>query len=303
MEDLLAQARKVASLRSPVLLLGESGTGKEMFARYIHEHSPRANEVFVGVNCASMPQELLESEFFGHEAGAFTGATDTRVGLFEQASDGTIFLDEIGTMPLELQTKLLRTLQESEVKRVGSTEIQKVNTRVISATNCSIEKAIEESTFREDLYYRLSVVVLEIPPLRKRKEDIPLLAKYFVKKFSKAFGKDPEPLPAAVLEKLSNYDWPGNVRELENVIERAMIFSEGVIREDSIEISEVPSACLTNSGSRKTLANVAKDAAKIAEIEAIEIALRESGGNKSKAARVLQVSYKTLLNKMKEYDI
>jgi DNA-binding NtrC family response regulator len=202
MEQVLEQARKVAPLSTPVLILGESGTGKELVAQFLHEHSPRNSEKFVAVNCASMPGELLESEFFGHEAGSFTGATEQRLGLFEVANKGSIFLDEIGNMPHQLQVKLLRTLQESEIKRVGSNVIRKVDVRIVSATNCDIEEAVKKGEFRDDLFYRLGVMILEIPPLRKRPEDIALLANYFVKSFSQDLNTEVRGLTAEALRHL-----------------------------------------------------------------------------------------------------
>lgn len=301
MEQALLQAQKVAPLSTSVLILGESGTGKELIARLIHDRSPRAQEDFVAVNCASMPGELLESEFFGHEAGAFTGATGQRLGLFEVANRGTIFLDEIGNMPFELQVKLLRTLQESEIKRVGSTEIHKIDTRVISATNCDIEAEVRSGRFRDDLYYRLGVMVIEVPPLRERQGDIALLANYFVKSFAAELNTDPKPLTPEALRYLESYHWPGNVRELENVLERAMIFcEEGPITPEYFELSASPE---DGDAEMKSLPEIAAIALRQAEIEAILKILQETGGNKSQAAKKLGVSYKTLLNKIKEYEL
>ncbi len=303
MEEVLTQCKKVAALSSTVMIVGESGTGKELVAHYIHEHSPRIDETFVAVNCASMPGELLESEFFGHEAGSFTGATEKRVGLFEVANGGTLFLDEIGTMPPELQVKLLRTLQESEIKPIGSTKIKKIDTRVISATNCNIEEEIEKGNFREDLYYRLGVIIIEVPPLRNRKEDIELLTNYFIKRFSLEAEKDPPILTPEGLKKLMTYHWPGNVRELENVVERALIFSNDPrLAPEHFELGQKVKNP-DGSSITKSLAEIASAAQRLAEMEAITNALIESGGNKSKAARMLEVSYKTLLNKVKEYDL
>jgi len=300
-EDLLRQAAKVAALSSAVLILGESGTGKELIARYIHEKSPRKNEPFVAVNCASMPSELLESEFFGHEAGAFTGATEQRLGLFEVADQGTIFLDEIGTMPQALQTKLLRTLQEHEIKRLGSTKLRKIDSRVISATNVNLEEEIRLGTFREDLFYRLSVVVLEVPPLRKRPDDIPLLANFFIKSISQEFGRTPPTLTSAALKKLLAYNWPGNVRQLENAIERALILTDGPLLPESFELSQA--LCPTETEFCQTLPVAVSEAVRKIEVELILKVLERTGGNKSRAAEILGVSYKTLLNKVKEYSL
>lgn len=301
MEEVLEQARRVAPLSTPVLIIGESGTGKELIARLIHESSPRQNEEFVAINCASMPGELLESEFFGHEAGAFTGATERRFGLFEVADKGTIFLDEIGNMPNELQVKLLRTLQESEVKRVGSNTVQKVDTRVISATNCDIEQEVRTGNFRDDLFYRLGVVVIEIPPLRERPGDIPLLANYFVKCFSTDLNTDTVKLAPETIKLLESYYWPGNVRELENAIERAIIFADGPLTPECFELSSEKFSDDSNRG--RTLPEIASIALKEAEIEAILRALSDTRGNKSKAAKILGISYKTLLNKIKDYEL
>ncbi len=301
MEQVLVQARKVAPLSSPVLLLGESGTGKELVARYIHGHSPRNQRPFVAVNCASMPSELLESEFFGHEAGSFTGATELRVGLFEVAHSGTIFLDEIGTMPTALQIKLLRTLQESEIKRLGSTKIRKVDTRVVSATNCDIEAEIKQGNFREDLYYRLGVVILEIPPLRERREDIILLANYFLKAFAAESGTQPQQLTTQAIKMLESYHWPGNVRELENAIERAVILTDGPITPEALELDRhVESVSELTS---KSLPQVVEDIVRKTEVELIYKVLAKTHGNKSKAAQLLGISYKTLLTKVKDYGL
>lgn len=299
--EMLAQAKKVAPLACPVLVLGESGTGKELVARYIHANSPRCDERFVAVNCGSMPSDLLESEFFGHEAGAFTGASEQRVGLFEVATHGTIFLDEIANMPANLQTKLLRALQESEIKRLGSTKMRKINTRVVSATNADIAREIESGAFREDLYYRLGVVILEVPPLRRRPEDIPLLANYFVKRFSQEFERPTPALSAAVIKKLSCYPWPGNVRELENAICRAMVLSEGALTPDSFELKE--NIGLLDEDVQQTLPEAIAETVRRTETEIISKTLARTYGNKSKAAELLGVSYKTLLNKVKEYSI
>ena len=301
MENVMEEARKVAPLSTPVLILGESGTGKELLAQYLHQQGPRIDEPFVAVNCGSMPSQLLESEFFGHEAGAFTGATDSREGLFEVADGGTIFLDEIGNMPYELQVKLLRTLQESEVKRIGSTKVNKVNVRVVSATNCDIQDAVRRGQFRDDLYYRLGVFVIELPPLRERRGDIRLLANFYVKTLSLELGDKIRTITPRALKLLETYHWPGNVRELENVIERALIFSQGPLDADCFELGpELPSS---DSGTRRTLPEITASATKDAEIEAIVGTLRRTRGNKSKASRILGVSYKTLLNKIKLYDL
>ena len=299
-EQVLRQARKVAALSSPVLLLGESGTGKELVSRYIHDQSERAQQPFMAINCGALSPDLLESEFFGHEPGSFTGAVEQHIGLFESAHRGTIFLDEIGTMPADLQIKLLRTLQESEIKRVGGTAAIKIDARVISATNCDLESAIERGIFRHDLYYRLAVVVLEIPPLRERKSDIPLLASYFIKSFAAEFDRPLPTISDGAMRMLMSYDWPGNIRELENIIERAMIFNDGPLLEKDLALGGPNSA---ETGQIKPLPEITAEAVKKAEVEAIFRALAHTGGNKTHAAKILGISYKTLLNKVKEYEI
>lgn len=301
MEQVREEARRVARVNTSVLILGESGTGKELIARYIHEHSPRADKPFVAINCAAMPAELLESEFFGHEAGAFTGATQSRAGVFEVASEGTLFLDEIGEMPKALQVKLLRALQEFEIKRVGGNEIIKVNPRIIAATNQKIPQALDNGAIREDLFYRLAVVTLELPPLRERPEDIPLIADYYRELFCSRFGKQLDWGDDA-MELLVQYPWPGNARELENVIERAVILADAQI--DSAHLGLRPNLDTDSLGeASRTLHEISQQAAKEAEVQAIRRALVQADGNKTRAAQLLGVSYKTLLNKVRDYEL
>jgi DNA-binding NtrC family response regulator len=300
-ERMLAQAKKVAAVDTSALILGESGTGKELLARYIHEHSPRRDQPFVAINCAATPETLLESEFFGHEAGAFTGATQTRPGLFEVASNGTIFLDEVGDMPLALQVKLLRALQEREIKRVGGTKKIKINPRILAATNKNVEQAMQNGSLREDFYYRLAVITFTIPSLRERKGDIALLAESYLEYFGKASGRTPQ-LSEAARNVVLNYPWPGNARELENVIERASVLAEGEIKPEHLGLS-LPLDFAAISGARETLTQVAQRAAQEAEIKLIAQALKHTHGNKTQAAHMLGVSYKTLLNKVKEYNL
>ncbi len=226
MERIVNLASKVAKTDATVLLIGESGTGKEVLARYIHSQSPRCNSKFVAVNCAAIPSNLLESEMFGYEKGSFSGATRTHQGKFEQANKGTLLLDEITEMPLELQAKLLRVIQEKVIDRIGGVEPIKVDVRIICTTNRNIEDYVKEGKFREDLYYRISVFPITIPPLRERKEDIPLLAEHFLKQFSSSFGKNIEKIDDSAMEILINYPWPGNIRELQNVIERAVVLCD-----------------------------------------------------------------------------
>jgi len=226
-KDVLGQVERVAATDATVLILGETGTGKELIARAVHNLSSRKDRSLVKVNCAALPANLIESELFGHEKGAFTGALTQKIGRFELADKGTIFLDEIGELPLDLQVKLLRVLQEGEFERLGNPKTLHVDVRVIAATNRDLEQAIVNGTFREDLYYRLNVVPIQIPPLRDRKDDIPLLVKHFIQKYSKKVGKHIETVPQKVMQILQEYHWPGNVRELENIIERAVILSHG----------------------------------------------------------------------------
>lgn len=223
----LQELEQVAPTDATVLILGESGTGKELIARAVHKLSERKHRPLVKVNCATLPANLIESELFGHEKGAFTGALQKKIGRFELADGGTIFLDEIGEMPIDLQAKLLRVLQEGEFERVGNPRTMKVNARVIAATNRKLEEAIEKGEFREDLYYRLNVFPIALPPLRERKDDIPLLVQHFIKRFSKKFGKKDLILTKKVINELLAYPWPGNIRELENIVERAVIISKG----------------------------------------------------------------------------
>jgi len=223
----LDQVRIVAPTGSTVLIEGETGTGKELIARAIHMHSERGHRPFVKVNCAAIPTELLESELFGHERGAFTGALAQRIGRFETADGGTLFLDEIGDMPLHLQTKLLRVVQEQEFERVGGNRTIRVDVRIVAATNRNLKGMVEENKFRADLYYRLAVFPMNVPPLRERREDIHLLTRYFVQKHAKRMGRKIESIPTYALEALTTYDWPGNIRELQNVIERSVVLSDG----------------------------------------------------------------------------
>ena len=240
MRAILRLIGQVAPFDSTVLILGETGTGKEMVARHIHELSSRAARAFVPVNCAAIPPDLLESELFGHEKGAFTGALSTRVGRFEYAEGGTLFLDEVGDLPLELQPKLLRVLQEQEFERLGSNRTQRVDVRVVAATNQDLPKLVADRGFRSDLYYRLNVFPITVPALRERPEDVALLVRYFVQKFSRRLNKTVEYVPTQAMDALVHYTWPGNVRELENLIERAVILSPG--KELRVPVSELKPA-------------------------------------------------------------
>jgi DNA-binding NtrC family response regulator len=298
--------RKVSSAKTTVLLLGESGTGKELFARAIHDLSPRKDDPFVPINCAAIPKDLLESELFGHEKGSFTGAGERKLGKLELADRGTVFLDEIGEMDIVLQSKLLRALQEGEIDRVGGTNTIKVDIRIIAASNKNLEEAVTENTFREDLFYRLSVFPITIPPLRERKEDIPALVEHFMSKYAAELNISHKKIADDARDMLTNYSWKGNVRELENVMERALILCEGdTITQKELRLapagpSEDTLPDITLDG---TLDEVAKAALKIAESRRIIKALEDTHGNKTKAAERLHVSYKTLLTKIKDYGI
>jgi DNA-binding NtrC family response regulator len=226
-QDLIEQVKKISDSRSNVLVLGETGTGKELFTRAIHFNSSRRNKPFVPINCSAIPENLLESELFGYVKGAFTGATQTKRGLLEEADGGTVFLDEIADLGFSLQAKLLRVIDDHEIRPLGSTQSRKVDLRFISATNKDVPSAVKEGSLREDLYYRLSVVTLHLPPLRERKEDIPILARRFVNKYAQELGKPVQEIDPAAIKIFTEYDWPGNVRELQNVIERAVLISEG----------------------------------------------------------------------------
>jgi DNA-binding NtrC family response regulator len=307
-EKILEVAKKiqrVASAKTTVLLLGESGTGKELFARAIHSLSPRKDFPFVPINCAAIPKELLESELFGHEKGAFTGAEAKKLGKFELADKGTIFLDEIGEMALSLQAKIMRIIQEGEIERVGGVKTIPVDVRVIAATNKDIERAVSEGAFREDLYYRLNVFPIRVPPLRERAEDIPLLVDFFTKKYCAEMKTGGKEVSEEVLSLLMGSPWKGNVRELENAIERAVILCDGVtITPEHISLNPVPmNPPLGTLPMNGTLEDTTRVALRLAESERIRKALQETKGNKSRAAELLDVSYKTLLTKIKEYGI
>jgi two-component system response regulator AtoC len=292
MQRVIEVIKVVAKSNATVLITGDSGTGKELVARAIHSQSDRRNKPFVAVSCAALPESLLESELFGHEKGSFTGAYAQKKGKFEFANGGTLFLDEIGEMSANIQVHLLRVLEEKEFTRVGGNEPIKVDVRVISATNKDLRKAIEKQEFREDLYYRLNVVNIELPPLRERKEDIPLLAEHFLHKFAMENRKNITEFSPGAMELLLAYDWPGNVRELENAIERAIILS----KDGSITTANLPQENLPPMSSGSTGKNL-----KAVEKNHILNVLRQTGENYSEAARILGVSRMTLYNKVKEY--
>jgi len=306
MEEVSKNIQKVAPTKTTVLLLGESGTGKELFARAIHHLSPRRNNPFVAINCAAIPAELLESELFGHEKGAFTGADYKRIGRFELADNGTIFLDEIGELDLSLQAKLLRVLQGEAIERVGGTRPIPIDVRVIAASNKDLEKAVLEKRFREDLYYRVNVFPIRIPPLRERKEDIPLLVNHFIKYYCSEMKKAPKEIAMEAIEILKNRQWKGNVRELENCIERAVILCDGkTILPEHIGIAPLNTieSSFQDLPIEGGLEEVSHKVQRIAESRLIKRVLEQVGGNKTKAAEILKVSYKTLLTKIKDYGI
>ena len=302
MIEVLELVERAAEFKSTVLLTGESGTGKEVLARAIHAQSPRRAEAFVAVNCAAIPENLLESELFGHARGAFTGADRARRGLFVEADGGTLFLDEIGELTPPLQAKLLRVLQEEEVRPLGESKARRVNVRVLAATARDLEQEVQAGRFREDLFYRLNVLRVRVPPLRERRQDIPLLLDHFLASFATSLGKPVRELTDDALEKLVAYAWPGNVRELENVIERAMI----LVRGDSIGVRDLPANVTAPAEAPETGAApefLLRSARRDAETEAIRRALAATGGNRTHAARLLGISHRALLYKLKEYEI
>ena len=303
--------QRAAATDATVLLEGESGTGKELFARSLHALSPRADAPFVAINCAAIPENLLETELFGYEKGAFTGAVQRKPGKFEMAHRGTLFLDEIGDLPIGLQAKILRALEEKRFERVGGTASVQVDVRLVAATNKGLRAAVAARRFREDLYFRLSVFPITVPPLRERPGDIPLLARFFVERFCRDLKKRPLALSPPALEQLQSYRWPGNVRELQNCIERAVILAEGdtvlprhlnLSFAAPIESEEVvsPWAHVDMEG---TLTEVTRRVTSQVEKAKIEEVLREAGGTKGRAAELLQISYKMLLAKLKEHGI
>ncbi len=299
MQEVLEMIERVAPSSATVLLRGESGTGKSLIAKLIHFNSPRANGPFITVACTALPENLIESELFGYERGAFTGAVSRKRGLFEEANEGTIFLDEIGDLPLPLQAKLLHVIQEKEFYRVGSTRPIKVDVRIITATNRNLEELVEKGLFREDLYYRLNVFPIYVPPLRERSTDIIPLAEFFLEKYSCEYGKEIKRLSSPAIDLLVQYHWPGNVRELENVIERAvLVCDEEVIRSYHLPQS-LQTAESSNTYAQKSLAQAVKNL----EMELIIEALKEARGNQSKAAKMLDTSLRILNYKIKKYGI
>jgi len=303
MQSVFQLSNKAAQYKTTVLILGDSGTGKELIARGIHCGGKRAAGPLVPVNCGGIPESLLESELFGYKKGAFTGADRDKKGLFQEAERGTIFLDEIGELSLALQVKLLRVLQENEVRPLGDSKSLQIDVRFIAATSKRLEEEVKKGSFREDLYYRLNVMTVKIPPLRERTEDIPLLCKHFIGRFNEILDKDISGLAPDAMSRLLDYHWPGNVRQLENVIERAM-----VIAEDSLLLPEHFTAELSNKDGRIGKDTVfeglsLKHAQKVVEKELISQALSDTGGNRTRAARLLEISHPSLLTKIKAYGI
>jgi two-component system response regulator AtoC len=309
MRKLRSQAALVANVDIPVLMLGESGTGKEVMARLIHKLSPRAHRTFLKVNCAAVPADLLESELFGYEAGAFTGATHPKPGKFELCNKGTILLDEIGEMPPSLQAKLLHVLQDQQFSRLGSRSVVKVDVRILAATNINIPEALASKRLREDLYYRLNAFTLNVPPLRERKEEIPILLKHFMAHMSERFARAPLPLTPELLQACHQYPWPGNLRELNNFVKRYLVLGD-----EKLAIQELhprgdgsgpafDPAQRGNGSSDGGLKSVARGAKDEAEAEAITKALDETNWNRKQAAVLLKISYKALLYKIRQYGI
>ena len=298
MEAIINMVGRVASSRATVLIMGESGTGKELFAKLVHATSPRSEEPMIVVNCGAIPETLLESELFGHEKGAFTGAISRRIGRFEEADGGTLFLDEIGELSPPVQVKLLRFLQEREFQRLGGNQTMKADVRVISATNQNLEEKVKKETFREDLYYRLNVVSMTIPPLRDRRGDVSILTEHFIKRFSSENDKNIEGVSSEAMDTLMKYDYPGNVRELENIIERAVVITrDHVISIRDLPFDTVSSHHFTDQKEGGTLKNEVESL----EREMIERALNEAGNNQTKAAELLGITERTLRYKLKKH--
>ena len=297
MKQVMSMVARAAGSRATVLITGESGTGKELVARAVHQASDRKNGPFVAVNCSAVPENLIESELFGHEKGAFTGAERRRIGRFEQAGGGTLFLDEIGDIPLQAQVKLLRVLQERSFVRVGGDNTIEVDVRIAAATNRDLESDVAKGVFREDLYYRINVVHIDLPPLRKRKADIPVLADHFLKTYADEHGKNVRGLSPEALDALVKYAFPGNIRELGNIIEQAVVLTRG----ETISLSDLPMRVPENE--RCAFDDSLNLDDRIAELEKVSLwkALRESDGNKSAAARVLGVSEHKVRYLLKKY--
>ena len=294
-------ARQVAATDVPVLILGESGVGKEVLARFIHTHAGRADKPFIKVNCAALPNDLLESELFGYERGAFTGALGEKPGKFELADKGTILLDEIGEMSPHLQAKLLHVLQDGEYTRLGGRRPSRVDARVLASTNRKLREAVSKGQFREDLYYRLNVVTIEIPPLRERPHDIPMLCSYFVEKYAERYESSVKEVPAELMDAFIRYEWPGNVRELENVVRRFLILPDLAATLKILSPARVDTSVISHE--KAPLKKISSDAAEQVERELVLRTLSQTDWNRKRAAAELGICYKALLNKLKKWNI
>ena len=303
MRDIFLLAEKVAPYKTTVLILGDSGTGKELVARGIHQCGQRNQAPLIPVNCGGIPETLLESELFGYQKGAFTGADRNKKGLFQEAEGGTIFLDEIGELPLPLQVKLLRVLQDNEIRPIGESKSTRIDVRVVAATAKNLEEEVRKGTFRKDLYYRLNVLTIKLPALIERTEDIRLLCKHFIHRFNKILGKEITGLTPDAMAQLLDYPWPGNVRELENVLERAMVIADvpQLTAEHLFLDQTEDSGDIQAPGFFEGLS--LKNAQKVVEKDLITRALQETGGNRTRSARLLEISHPSLLSKMKAYEI
>lgn len=301
MKNVVEMIKKVSHSPVTVLILGESGTGKELVARAVHYNSPRNTKHFTAINCAAIPETLLESELFGYEPGAFTGATSRKIGLFEATNGGTMFLDEIGDLPVMTQSKILRVLQEKEIRRIGGREPIKVDVRIIAATNKDLEKEMQSGGFREDLYYRLRVVTVELPPLRDRNEDIPELARYFIERYNNEFGKRVKGLDDAAMKALLEYNWPGNIRQLESVIERAVIMSDS----DTIRFNDIKSELRLPRQQEVIDIDIPDEGIVFEDLEKelLKKAMRKSNNVTAKAARLLGMSYKTFWYRWEKFGL
>jgi two-component system response regulator AtoC len=301
--SLCEMIKKIAQHKTPVLITGESGTGKELVAKAIHYNSPRSSRIMLAINCSAIPETLLESELFGYKKGAFTGAISNRKGLFEEASEGSILLDEIGELSPALQVKLLRVLQEGEIRRLGEQQPIYIDVRIIAATAKDLSREAHRGTFREDLFYRLNVLNVHIPPLRERAEDIPLLVDHFIQKYNDSGGLHIKGITPPALKMLINYRWPGNVRELENVIERSMVMTDNA-RIDAQDLPESISRNVSDGADEGAETEYSiKKMEKMMEKKLIRRALERTRGNKSRAARILEISYPALLSKINDYGI
>lgn len=303
MQLVFKTAGKAAQYDTTVLIMGESGTGKELVTKGIHFNSPRSGAAFIPVNCGGIPENLLESELFGYRKGAFTGADKDKAGLFEAAHGGTLFLDEIGEMPLSLQVKLLRVLQEKEIMPIGGSKGKKVDVRIIAATSKNLFDEVGKGAFREDLYYRLNVISIILPPLRERPEDIPLLAQNFIRKFNRKLRTQIKGITPSAMKLLLSFDWPGNVRQLENIIERAMVLTDDLMLQPEHFPRELTGSTATADFFPEFDGFSLKVAKRLMEKEIISKALAETGGNRTRAAELLEISHPSLLSKIKEYHI